>query len=157
MKHGKRNNKRYNPKSLQNLKPFEKGEDPRRNMRGAPKSNLSQLEELIGVKFDIALTKNDKYKIIESLLETPLSDLKHIAESQSAPVFIVNIAMAVLSDTKSGKTNTLDSLLDRFFGRARQENVFIGDKENPIAVNVNQESTLIIMPANGRDTVQPSS
>lgn len=156
---GMRKNKyrKFNPKSLQNLQPFTPGPDPRRNVFGQPKSNLKKLEEMIGVQFDIALTKADKFKIMESMLETPLDELKHIAESKSAPVFIVNIAMAMVKDIQAGRTNTLDSLIDRFFGKARQESVFIGDKENPVAMNVTQESTLLILPSNGRDTVQPGN
>ena len=138
-----------NPASLKNLKPFEPGHDHRRNLAGGPKSTLKELEEKIGVSFGIALSKGDKYQIIESLLETPLKELKKIKQDESAPVFLVNVAAAIVSDTKRGETTTLDKMLDRFFGRARQESVIIGDKENPVFVN--QESTLIFMPSNGRD------
>ena len=138
-----------NPASLKNLKPFEPGHDHRRNLAGGPKSTLKELEEKIGVSFGIALSKGDKYQIIESLLETPLKELKKIVQDESAPVFLVNVAAAIVSDTQRGETTTLDKMLDRFFGRARQESVIIGDKENPVFVN--QESTLIFMPSNGRD------
>ena len=138
-----------NPASLKNLKPFEPGHDHRRNLAGGPKSTLKELEEKIGVSFGIALSKGDKYQIIESLLETPLKELKKIKQDESAPVFLVNVAAAIVSDTQRGETTTLDKMLDRFFGRARQESVIIGDKENPVFVN--QESTLIFMPSNGRD------
>jgi hypothetical protein len=141
--------RKMNPKSLNNLKPFKPGQDPRRNTAGTPKSTLKELEERIGVSFGIALSKGDKYQIIESLLETPIKDLKRIVQDESAPVFLVNVAAAIVSDTQRGETTTLDKMLDRFFGRARQESVIIGDKENPVFVN--QESTLIYMPANGRD------
>ena len=138
-----------NPASLKNLKPFKPGQDHRRNLAGGPKSTLKELEEKIGVSFGIALSKGDKYQIIESLLETPLKELKKIVQDESAPVFLVNVAAAIVSDTQRGETTTLDKMLDRFFGRARQESVIIGDKENPVFVN--QESTLIFMPSNGRD------
>ena len=141
--------RKMNPNSLKNLTPFKHGQDNRRNTVGAPKSTLKELEERIGVSFGIALSKGDKYQIIESLLETPLKELKKIVQDESAPVFLVNVAAAIVSDTTRGETTTLDKMLDRFFGRARQESVIIGDKENPVFVN--QESTLIFMPANGRD------
>lgn len=148
-KNRNRNRRGLNPNSQKNLKPFPPGPDPRRNVLGAPKRTLAQLEEIVGVQFQIALTKNDKYQIIESLLETPLSELKSIAENEGTPVFIINVASAIISDTKKGVTTTLDSLLDRFFGKAKQESVIIGDKENPVVIN--QESTVIFMPSNGRE------
>lgn len=118
-------------------------------MKGAPKSTLKELEERIGVSFGIALSKGDKFQIIESLLETPLKELKEIVKNESAPVFLVNVASAIVQDIQRGETTTLEKLMDRFFGKARQESVIIGDKENPIVVN--QESTVVFLPHNGRD------
>lgn len=141
--------KRVHPNSIKNLQPFRGGPDPRRYTGGAPKKNLEQLQELIGIQFNISLNKREKYQIIESLLETPLKELKEIVKNEATPVFIVNVATAIKKDIENGRTTTLDSLLDRFFGKAKQETVFIGDKENPIAIN--QESTIIFMPDNGRD------
>lgn len=138
-----------NPNSQANLKPFVPGFDPRRNLVGAPKSTLDELEQILGVKFTVALSKQDKFKIIESLMESSLAELKKIAENVNAPVFLVNIAMAMVLDTKKGSTYTIESLMDRFFGKARQESVIIGDKESPVFIN--QESTVIVMPSNGRD------
>lgn len=144
----KKGNWGKNPNSLKNLKPFQPGEDPRRNMMGAPKSTLKQLEEKIGVSFGISLSKGDKFQIIESLLETPLKELREIVKNESAPVFLVNVASAIVQDVQRGETTTLEKLMDRFFGKARQESVIIGDKENPVFVN--QESTVLILPDNGR-------
>lgn len=149
----KRFKKNVHPNSIKNLQPFTGGPDKRRYVLGSPKRNLAQLEEIVGVQFKVSLSKNDKYQIIESLLETPLAELQEIVKNDSTPVFIINVASAIISDTKKGLTHTLDSLLDRFFGKAKQESVIIGDKEQPVVIN--QESTLIYMPSNGRDQIQP--
>lgn len=136
-------------KELANLKPFQKGDDPRRNIKGRPKKNIHELEEVIGIQFSIALTKADKYQIIESMLETPLDELKKIAENKECPAFMVNVATAIVADIQAGETTTMDRMLDRFFGKAKADSIIIKD-DGTVAAVVNQESTLLILPSNGR-------
>lgn len=107
--------RRGNP---QNLTPWKKGETG--NPNGRPRKVLTKLENQIGIKFNVSLSKEDKYQIVESMLEMSLTELKQVAQDQDAPVFMVTIAKGIADDIKKGRINTVESMFDRFFGRAKQ-------------------------------------
>ena len=106
--------------SLQNLQKgmWKKGESG--NPEGRPRRMIHHLCEKIGVDFNVCLTKDDKYQIIESMIEMSLTELKLIATDQNAPSFMVLIASAIKSDIANGNLYTLNSLFDRFFGKPLQ-------------------------------------
>lgn len=89
--------------------------------RGGRKRNvIKHLEAAIGKEFSIEISKDDKFKILESMCEMSISDLANIATDKKAPVFMVNIATALKEDIKKGRIFTLNDLFDRFFGKSRQ-------------------------------------
>lgn len=89
--------------------------------RGGRKRNvIKHLEAVIGKEFSIEISKDDKFKILESMCEMSISDLGKLATDKKAPIFMVNIATAMKKDIKDGRVHTLNSLFDRFFGKARQ-------------------------------------
>ena len=56
----------------------------------------------------------------EAKMEQPLDNLKRLADSKSTPIWIVGVVRAIVKDANIGRTNTLDSLFDRLFGKASQ-------------------------------------
>lgn len=87
------------------------------NPNGRPKKTITRLEEMIGRKFDVQITKADKMQIIESLLELSLTQLKAIATDQDTPVFMVLIANAIRGDIERKNLTTANELLNRLYGK----------------------------------------
>ena len=78
--------------NIENLKPFKKGKDPRRNMKGAPK--LPDLKE----------------KIAEML-----------NEEKSGITGLEAIIKALLAKAAKGDTRAAQELLDRYYGKSVQK------------------------------------
>lgn len=97
---------------------WERGESG--NPNGRPRQVLRLLEEKAAVEFNVCLSKEDKFIILESLLEMPLADLKRIASDTKAPAFLVTAAKAIVSDASKGSINVLLQLFDRLFGKPQQ-------------------------------------
>ena len=113
-----------------NLVMWERGKSG--NPSGRPRSVLKRLEDQVGVSFNISLSKDDKYQILESLLEMSYADLGKIATDPECPVFIMSIAKGIERDIKNGKTYTVSELFDRFFGRAKQTQEVTGAGGSPL-------------------------
>lgn len=90
------------------------------NPKGRPRKVLSELAKKVGVDFQVSLSKEDKFTILESMMEMSLQELKSIATDKSAPAFMVVVASAIRKDIQSGKLGALNDLFDRFFGRPDQ-------------------------------------
>lgn len=105
-------------KRITNLTPWQRGESG--NPNGRPRQVLRLLEEKAAVEFNVCLSKEDKFIILESLLEMPLADLKRIASDTKAPAFLVTVAKAILSDASKGSINVLLQLFDRLYGKPQQ-------------------------------------
>lgn len=101
----------------ENIEPhkFKKGQTG--NPNGRPKKTITRLEEMIGRKFDVQVTRADKMQIIESLLELSLAQLKAIATDQDTPVFMVLIANAIRGDIERKNLTTANELLNRLYGK----------------------------------------
>ena len=125
--------KRLKQKHGGTLQFWEKGESG--NLNGRPRKVLSLLAEKVGVDFSVSLSKEDKYSILESMLEMSIAELKAIATDNQAPAFIVIVAGAIRKDISSGKMATINDLFDRFFGRPKQVNELTGKEGQPLFVN----------------------
>lgn len=104
----------------ENLKPWKPGQSG--NPKGRPKNRVINewLPKCFGKK---------RAKAMESLLQCEVdaweqrllvmtsSDLAGIAKCDEAPIYAKNLAMAILFDTKNGKTATIDRLRDRQYER----------------------------------------
>jgi len=91
------------------------------NPNGRPRRFLSVIEKKIGVDFNVSLSGNDKYQILESMLEMSLKELSRIEADPDAPAFMAIVARAIREDVTRGTARTMEALFDRFFGRAKQE------------------------------------
>ena len=108
-----------NPKAKDNLKQFPAGESG--NPKGRPKNVINQLGELVSLDFGLRMSKQDKYHALELMLERTVPELKKIGSKKDVPAFVVVVAKAILKDIETGKMVTMDSMLDRLFGKAKQE------------------------------------
>lgn len=87
------------------------------NPNGRPKKVITRLEELIGRRFNVEVSRADKMQIIESMLELSLNQLKAIATDQDTPVFMVLIANAIRGDIERKNLSTANDLLNRLYGK----------------------------------------
>jgi hypothetical protein len=104
---------------------FNSDNQPKKN--GRKPSLYKQLKELTGKKVDFELSKEDYFKTIRFLmeqskptLEAILRDTKENPDTKT-PIWVCNIITAILTDTKYGRTITVDNMFDRLFGRATQQ------------------------------------
>lgn len=87
------------------------------NPDGRPANVLEQLEQEVGITFDIRLSKSDKTRIIEWLLEQPIATVQQIAVHKSAPSFLVVLAHGIYRDYRKGSIQTLEAVFDRVYGK----------------------------------------
>lgn len=111
---------------------------PKERVGRKPKA-IKQLEAIVKEKFGISLTKDDKYQILEWILERSADDLNNIINNKTLPIFIVNIARAIVTDSKKGRTNTVEMLFDRFFGKAIQVQELTGKNGSPLVQQLSDE------------------
>lgn len=88
--------------------------------RGRKKSVYNELIEKVKVEEGICLSREDCYKLCATLINLPISNLKELAKDETSAAWVVSIISAILTDIKLGRTVTVDSLFDRFFGKATQ-------------------------------------
>lgn len=94
---------------------FTSNNQPLRN--GRKPSILKQLR----LNYGVELSREDYQKIIGYLLERTTQELEDLQSSPDTPTFIVCIIGALLYDTKAGRIQTLDALLDRLFGKPNNQ------------------------------------
>lgn len=88
--------------------------------KGRKKSVFNQLRDKVYAEEGLRLSREDCYKLCASLIELPVEELKTIYKDTTSPAWVVSIVGAILSDIKFGRMVTVDSLFDRFFGKATQ-------------------------------------
>ncbi len=104
------------------LKPFKKGVDPRRNIKGQPPKLLSHLNaELIkeGYQRVTATQVSEAYELLFNLSQ---GRIKKIIDDVSQPFFLRKIATAM--GTARG-IEMIERMLDRAHGRAVQPNTHV--------------------------------
>lgn len=106
------------------------------NPNGRPRKFIKTLEEKIGVEFGVALSREDKFAILESMLEMSITELKLIESDLHVPSFMTIIATALVKDYKNGSLYTITELFDRFFGKARQTQEITGAGGEPLVPTV---------------------
>ena len=72
------------------------------NPNGRPRRVLSALAEKVGVDFNVSLSKQDKFTILESMLEMNVSQLKELSSDKTTPAFMVIVSNAIRADVVNG-------------------------------------------------------
>lgn len=99
--------------NLENLKPFKKGFDEKRNINGRPRKYVSNL-------------KDQGYKIaevndaIQVLMSMTVKELTEVVDNTEATVLEKTVAKAMLKSMKNGSLYSLDTLLTRTFGKPKE-------------------------------------
>ena len=112
-----------NKKSIANLRPelgkkFSKDYQPT-NRRKA--SLFKMLADVIGEQeMEVSFTKEDFYKCYQYLIELTKEELKGIISNPMTPIWMISVASAIVTDAKSGSSQTIEKMFDRLFGRAAQ-------------------------------------
>lgn len=101
----------------ENIEPHKFPKGTSGNPNGRPKKVITRLEELIGRKFNVEVSRSDKMQIIESMLELSLTQLQAIAKDKESPVFMVLIANAIAGDIQRKNLSTANDLLNRLYGK----------------------------------------
>lgn len=88
-----------------------------------------QLRKLTGKTVGYELEREDYYDIIRFLMEQNSETLEGLVTvldpntgrkvlNPQTPIWVVNIVSAINADAKYGRTNTVEMLFDRIFGKA---------------------------------------
>lgn len=98
----------------QNLKPFQKGPDPRRNTEGAPRKYVTQLKT-------IGYTKSEVVDTIQAMMAMTMDELKAVWENHQATILEKTVANAMRKSLEKGTLYSLELLLTRVYGSPKQE------------------------------------
>lgn len=87
--------------------------------------------------------------IEQSVLALNLSDAQTIAKDEQTPLYLKSLAMAIIIDMKNGKTDTIDKLRERQYGKVKQQIELTGKDGQPLV-----KDPLTIEIIDNRDKVQ---
>jgi hypothetical protein len=102
-----------NPKAMDNLKPFTKGEDERRNLQGRPQKLITQLKE-------IGYTKGQVEDSVNAMLTLSRKELEKIDRGDEYTIFERIIAGALLKSHDKNSLFNLEMLLTRSQGKPKE-------------------------------------
>jgi hypothetical protein len=121
----------------ENLKPFKKGEDPRRNLEGAPRKWISQLKDNGYKQAEI----NDCILI---MLSMTLDELAEVYKNPKATIMEKTVANALKKSLEKGSLYSLDTLLNRAVGKPKEsiDHTTKGEGINEIKVNIVRDGTV---------------
>lgn len=99
------------------IKPGEVRNPEGKGRKGVTFELHQAIERLTGIK----PTKADMRQIMTGILAMDRDEMTQVAKNEEIPMLLVNLAMAMLTDTKGGKTDTVRYLIDQIIGKAKQE------------------------------------
>ena len=102
-----------NPKAIENLKPFQKGEDERRHMQGRPQKLITQMKE-------IGYTKSQVEDTMLSMLSLGRKELEKIDRGDEYTIMERTIAGALLKGHDKNSFFNLEMLLTRSQGKPKE-------------------------------------
>jgi hypothetical protein len=85
------------------------------------KNILTRLQELVGEEYKVELSKADKFKILESMLEKSQDELNLIMADSGAPIFMRMLARGIKDNYDRKRVDILDTIFDRVYGRPKQD------------------------------------
>jgi len=121
-----------------NLKPFKKGEDPRRNMNGRPRKSFSTINAGLKAKGVEKLSKADLIEAYALIFNSTEQDLIDIAKDKETP-YAFKIIITELNDKRT-RAKAMQDYRDYSFGRAVEN------------LEVNNSVTIFELPSNGRES-----
>ncbi len=98
----------------QNLIPFKKGPDSRRNTQGAPRKYVTELKA-------IGYAKSEVVDTIQAMMAMTMDELKLVWENPKATILEKTIANAMKKSLEKGTLYSLELLLTRVYGHPKQE------------------------------------
>ena len=124
-----------NPNAKDNLKPFKKGKDARRNLDGRPKEMVSLVNDQLESEGFAAVSKAEIVRAAQIISGLPLSKIKEISDNKSDkyPLYYQLTAAGLLS--KRGM-EMMDRLLDRGIGKVTQTLEHTGNAFENVTINV---------------------
>lgn len=97
-----------------NLKPFKKGYDPRRENNGRPRKYVSELRSQ-GYKLSEV---NDT---IQVLISMTIDELKEVYTNPKATILEKTIASAIRKSIEKGSLYSIETLLTRVYGKPKEQ------------------------------------
>lgn len=81
---------------------------------------------------DQGMTKNEIDAIEQKVISISLSEAQLLSKSDDAPMYLKNLCIAIILDMKNGRTDTIDKLRERQYGKAVQRIEVTGKDGSPI-------------------------
>lgn len=79
-----------------------------------------------------AISREDAYKLMSHLLSCSKTQLEAMARNPDLPISIVCQIKAIVTDMANGKTDTVDKLFDRLYGKSMQPMEITGGEGMPL-------------------------
>ena len=102
-----------NPNVLDNLKPFKKGDDERRNLEGRPKKFTTLMKES-------GYTLSEVNDSIQAIMAMDEKNIKEILKNEEATMLEKTVAKAIIKSYEKGSLYSMDTLLSRVFGKPKE-------------------------------------
>jgi hypothetical protein len=97
----------------ENLKPFKKGSDVRRNVNGAPRKYVTLLKEQ-------GYRVGEVNDAIQVMLSMTIEELGEVWKNPKATVLEKTIAAAIRKSIEKGSLYSIETLLTRVYGKPRE-------------------------------------
>lgn len=95
---------------------FSNTNQPRSN--GRKSSRLNEFADAFSLNDDDKRISNeDMFKLLKHLLSCSMADIEVMARHPDLPIAILNLIKAIMNDLSQAKTNTVDKLFDRVYGK----------------------------------------
>lgn len=102
-----------NEKSLNNLTPFKKGFDPKRNTSGAPRKLISKISELGYNNREIADT-------LMNIAALTKAEIQQIIDNEECTLLERMVAKALIRDYDKGSLWNLETIISRAIGKPKE-------------------------------------
>lgn len=87
---------------------------------GKAKNLVNYLKQELDVELGHSFTSDSIYESIELLIMTPTSKIKELRNNDALPISLSVYANALLQDREKGRTSTVEDLLNRVYGKAKE-------------------------------------
>lgn len=78
------------------------------------------------------ISKEDTVRLLRHILNCSKAELELIARNHDLPILILSQIQAIVSEIKNGKTDTVDKLFDRIYGKTPTTMEVTGAQGSPL-------------------------